>query len=281
MTEPAPAAVHGRLTRLMFGDGSRRALIKRGLAVLGIAVLLSVALVAARLAPLLLEPNRYATIASIERNADYRDATLMREAWSLPVAALYAQQIFEFQHNQSFCGPTSAADVLHSMGDPRSQDQMLANTSFTTWFGYLPGGLTLDQEADLLRRQSGRLVRVLRGLSLEQFRAEMHAVNDPGRRYIVNFHRGPIFGRGHGHFSPLLAYLPEQDLVLVGDVNSDYRPFLVAAARLWQATETIDDATGEKRGLAVLSVDLSNQSDARTDASGPDGGIAPATKERR
>lgn len=278
MTEPAKATVQVRLTSLMFGDGSRRTLIKRGLVVLCIAVLLSGAPVAARLGPLLLAPNRYAEIASIERNADYRDATLMREAWSQPVAALYARRTFEFQHNQSFCGPTSAADVLHSMGDHRSQDQMLINTSYTTWFGYLPGGLTLDQEADLLRTQSRRPVTVLRGLSLAEFRAEMRAVNDPRRRYIVNFHRGPIFGRGHGHFSPLLAFLPAHDLVLVGDVNSDYRPFLVAAARLWQATETIDDATGEKRGLAVLSVDLPDQSDALTD--GPDRGIAPATNER-
>jgi len=80
-------------------------------------------------------------------------------------------------------------------------------------------------------------------------------VNDPHLRFVVNFHRGPLFGRGHGHFSPLLGYVADRDLVLVGDVNPAYRPFLVSTERLWRATDTIDDATGKKRGLAVLTAD--------------------------
>ena len=233
----------------------RRTWFGRALAVLGVGVLLSVGWVAVKVGPLLLEPNRYANVASIERSVDYRDAALLSEAWRLPVAERYAQRPFEFQHNQSFCGPTSAADVLHSLGDRRTQDQVLARSSHPTWFGYLLGGLTLDEEASLLQTQSGRPVRILRGLTLDRFRAEMRAVNDPHRRYVVNFHRGPLFGRGHSHFSPLLGYLADRDLVLVGDVNAAYRPFLVATDRLWRAADTVDEATGRKRGLIVLSVD--------------------------
>jgi hypothetical protein len=228
--------------------------LRRIAAGLAIALALASAAIIVRIAPLLVDSHDYANVTSIERTPDYRDASLLHEAWQLPVAARYAQHPYEYQHNQSFCGPTSVADALHSAGDGRSQDQMLAGTPYRTWFGYLLGGLTLDQEADLLRRQSGKPVKVLRGLTLAQFRDEMRAVNDPQRRYIVNFHRGPLFGRGHGHFSPLLAYLPGRDLVLVGDVNAGYRPFLVAAARLWQATGTIDEATGKQRGLVELSV---------------------------
>ena len=80
----------------------------------------------------------------------------------------------------------------------------------------------------------------------------MALINNPRYRIIANFHRGPLFGRGHGHFSPLLAYLPDRDLVLVGDVNAAYRPFLVSTDRLWRAVDTVDPETGKKRGLAVL-----------------------------
>ena len=229
--------------------------VRRILLCLGAAFVLAAVVVSIRIAPLLLEPNAYAGVTSIEREATYRDPALMDQAWRLGVAARYAQIPYEYQHNQSFCGPTSVADVLHSLGDPTPQDGMLAGTPYRTWLGFLPGGLTLDEVADVLRRRTGRRVEVLRDLSLDQFRGEMRAVNDAHFRVIANFHRGPLFGRGHGHFSPLLGYLATRDLVLVGDVNAAYRPFLVSTERLWRATDTIDDATGRKRGLVVLPVD--------------------------
>jgi hypothetical protein len=217
-------------------------------------LLLLVALLAIRLAPLFLAPNEYGNVPSIEATRTYRDRALMRAAWALPVARRYRRLPYEFQHNQSFCGPTSVSDVLHSMGRASSQERVLRGFPKQTWFGYLLGGLTLDELADLLSRRTGHPVHVLRSLDLARFRAEMRIVNDPGDRVIANFHRGPLFGRGHGHFSPLLAYLPDQDLVLVGDVNPDYRPFLVSTERLWHAVDTIDPDTGRRRGLAVVSV---------------------------
>ena len=73
-------------------------------------------------------------------------------------------------------------------------------------------------------------------------------------RFVVNFHRGPMFGRGHGHFSPILAYLAGRDLVLVGDVNHDYGLYLVSASRLFDAMNTIDSVTGKKRGLLMVTL---------------------------
>jgi hypothetical protein len=86
-------------------------------------------------------------------------------------------------------------------------------------------------------------------LVLAAFRAEMAQVNDPARRYIVNFHRGPLFGKGGGHHSPVAAYLPEQDLVLVADVNRTFQPWLVSTDRLFQAVDTVDPSGKQKRGL--------------------------------
>ncbi len=132
---------------------------------------------------------------------------------------------------------------------------MLEGTSIRPFLGVLPAGLTLDQEAEVLRASSGQPVDVLRDLDLAAFRAELAHVNDPARRYIANFHRGPLFGSGHGHFSPILGYLAEADLVFVGDVNDAFQPFLVSSARLHEAMDTVDSATGLKRGL--LRVDTS------------------------
>lgn len=185
---------------------------------------------------------------SIERLPPYHDATLLRQAWALPVARRY-QSGFVYQSNPSSCGPTSIANLLRSEGTAATPAGVLAGTGIRSYFGLLPGGLTLDQEADLLRRRTGQTVTVRRGLSLADFRREVARSNDPALRIIVNFTRAPLFGRGHGHFSPVLGYLPARDLVFVGDVNGGYRPWLTPVARLYAAQDTVDPATRARRGV--------------------------------
>ncbi len=90
---------------------------------------------------------------------------------------------------------------------------------------------------------------MLRGLDLEGLRAELPGLNDPGRRYILNFHRPPIFGWGGGHHSPIAGYLADTDRALVLDVNARIGPWLVSSARLHASIATIDPATGQERGL--------------------------------
>ena len=229
-------------------------MLRRALLALG-AVLAGLLVVAAlRLGPLLLAPNDYAGVESIERRPDYRAPAAMRAARALPAARAYARAPWEFQHNQSFCGPASVANLLHSLGIPSSQEAVIDGTRYEPWFGVLAGGMTLDELADLLALRVHRPVHIVRAPGLAAFRALMASANDPDRRIIVNFHRGPLFGRGHGHFSPVLAYLADRDLVLVGDVNAAYRPFLTPADRLWRAAATIDAATGRPRGLLVVDL---------------------------
>lgn len=232
----------------------RRISVKRALlyAVLSLlAVLLLVGGVT--IGPLLFERNEYAYVQSVEKRADFRDPKLMATGWQLPVARTFDRQGFEYQDNPSFCGPTSLANVLKSLGIEKSQHQVIDGSRYEPWFGILIGGMTLDELADLLRRQVPHEVSVVRDPSLAEFRQLMKSSNDPARRYVVNFHRGPIFGRGHGHFSPILGYLEDRDLVLVGDVNADYRPFLVSSEKLWRATDTVDAETRKKRGLILLT----------------------------
>lgn len=190
---------------------------------------------------------------SIERLAAYQDPALLARAWALPVARLYGPDGFVYQRNPSICGPTSLANVLHSEGRSGDPVELLAGTGIFSIFGLLPRGLTLDQEAGLISLRLGGKVTTLRGLSLDQFRAEMAKANDPAHRLIVNFTRAPLFGRGHGHFSPVLGYLADKDLVFVGDVNRNYRPWLVPTARLYEAQAGVDPDSSQSRG--VLEVD--------------------------
>ena len=198
-------------------------------------------------------PSQPAAANSIERLSVYQDPALLKQAWNLPVARRYGPNGYTFQDNASVCGPTSIADVLTSEGKPADPKAVLAGSGVPNYLGYLPSGLTLDQEAALLHARTGRYVAILRGLSLNDFRRELRRSNDPRLRYIVNFTRDSLFGHGHGHFSPVLGYLAGRDLVFVGDVNHDYMPWLVPTARLYAAQDTIDADTHAKRGLLRVS----------------------------
>ena len=196
--------------------------------------------------------NPYAGVESIERAPHYQDADALAEAWKLPVAEAYAQDGFEYQANPSVCGPTSIANLLQSAGGAEKQAQVLKESGVFNIFGVLPGGITLDQAAVMLEKETGKRVTVLRDLDPAAFREHMRHANDPDRRYIANFHRGPLFGRGHGHFSPILGYLAAEDEVFVGDVNDDYKPWLAKSERLLEAMNTTDSASGKSRGLLLV-----------------------------
>jgi phytochelatin synthase len=222
---------------------------KRSLATAG--ALLAVSAAAVALAPPLHagDPAAGADAASIAREPTFQDPALLARALALPVAAAYVAGGLEYQRNLSFCGPATAVDVTRSLGAAADQEHALDGTGVRTVFGYVWGGLALEGEAALLRARTGRRVTVLRDLDLAAFRAELAHANDPARRYTVNFARAPLFGRGGGHHSPVGGYLPDRDLVLVLDVNRHYRPWLVSTERLLQAVDTVDRATGRKRGL--------------------------------
>jgi hypothetical protein len=220
-------------------------------AVLAVAVMIGLAVAAVAIVPPLLFSDGvdYSHVTSIERDTTYRDPALMARALALPVAATYVKGGLEYQRNGSFCGPTTAVDVDHSLGMPVDQAHILDGSDVHSTLGMVWGGVTLDQEAELLRKKTGHTVTVLRDLDLEQFRQELTHANDPTRRYTVNFTRGPLFGRGGGHHSPIGGYLADRDLVLVLDVNRKYQPWLVSSERLFRAVDTVDKSSHKKRGL--------------------------------
>lgn len=198
-----------------------------------------------------LAPQVY-DVASIREAPTYQDAALLDRAWSLPVAAAYGRADLLFQPRSSYCGPTSLANVLVSQGDAQATPAAVLDGTGYCWIGQCIPGLTLDELAELARMKLDRDVELLRDLSLDEFREHMRLSNDPDRRYVINFLRGPLFRKGGGHHSPIGGYLEDEDLVFVLDVNADYQPWLVDTERLFRAMDTIDGATEAKRGLLLI-----------------------------
>lgn len=180
-----------------------------------------------------------------------REPSLLERAFRSPVAAAYRSR-FEHQRRASLCGPASVVAVMHSLGMAGDQRTVLEGTGLRTVLGFLLRGTTLDQVADVARARIDAPVSVLRDLALATFREQMRRANDPARRYIVNFARGPLFGGLGAHHSPVGGYLPDEDLVLVLDVNRAYGPWLVTSAALHGAVDTVDCSSGKKRGLVAI-----------------------------
>jgi hypothetical protein len=123
-----------------------------------LAVLVLVAILAGLAGFYLREPP--ASADSIERIPAYRNEALLARAWVLPVARLYGPRGYLFQQNQSVCGPTRIADVMRSEGVAAAA--ILSRSDALQIFGFLPFGLTLDEEAGLLERETGKSVKELR-----------------------------------------------------------------------------------------------------------------------
>ncbi len=199
-----------------------------------------------------LAPKVY-DVVSIKTESSYQDRALLDRAWDLPVAKTYGPSDLQFQPKVSYCGPTSVANVMTSLGDDPSAtpSSVLEGTGYC-WSGQCIPGLTLDELAEIARATTTRTVTVLRDLSLEEFREHMRRSNDLERRYVINFLRGPLFREGGGHHSPIGGYLEAEDLVLVLDVNEDYQPWLVPTERLLAAMNTIDSGTDLNRGMLLI-----------------------------
>jgi hypothetical protein len=179
---------------------------------------------------------------SIRSSPEWQRPELLERAWALPVARLYAPLLS--QSLLSICGPTSVANVLRSLKVPTGKNPLR---------GLGVRAMSLDQVV----RESAEViappwrVSAVRPRSADELRVELRASNDERRRYVANFTRSVLFGRGGGHHSPLGGYLEAEDLAFVLDVNAGFGPWLVRTERLFEALNTTADwSTGQIRGLA-------------------------------
>ncbi len=186
----------------------------------------------------------------IREDAAFQDPVRLGRAWALPVARAYGERL-DWQKNGSTCGAASLANLTRSLGAGVAEADVLSRNGICRT-GICFGGVTLDELAGMALTVTGRRVTVVRDLTWEAFRAMLPELNDPTKRFVANFHRGPLFGRGGGHHSPLGGWLDADDRVLVLDVNQEYQPWLVEPRRLFEAIDTVDGSTGKKRGLLVV-----------------------------
>jgi hypothetical protein len=178
---------------------------------------------------------------------------------------------FVTQANLAYCGVASAVMVLNSLGAPApetpgygtyrfwSQDNLFAapaGRTFATAETVRRRGMTLIQLAGLLAAQ-GVSVQRWHGdqLSLAQFRGLLlRSLSDPDDRLLVNYHRPSLGQQGGGHISPLAAYDPAGDRVLILDVaRYRYPAVWVATEALWRSIRTVDPDSGASRGLVRIS----------------------------
>ena len=71
----------------------------------------------------------------------------------------------------------------------------------------------------------------------------------------LHYSRSSLGQTGSGHFSPLGAYDPDSDRLLVLDVaRFKYPPHWVTVSDLWEAMKGVDSDTGNSRGYAMVSI---------------------------
>lgn len=118
-------------------------------------------------------------------------------------------------------------------------------------------GLTMAEVA-CLARCNGAAVRTVHAEPTGQaaLRAELEAsVRAPDGPFLVAaYDRAGLGQTGTGHYSPLAAWHPERDLVLILDVaRFKYPPHWAPVGRLWEAMQGVDPASGRSRGWLSVS----------------------------
>eukprot|EP00762_Andalucia_godoyi_P006933 ANDGO_08314.mRNA.1 Glutathione gamma-glutamylcysteinyltransferase len=90
--------------------------------------------------------------------------------------------------------------------------------------------------------------------SEEQFRQDVvNSVRSPESILVVNFSRKECGQTGEGHFSPIAAYCPSKDAILVLDVaRFKHGPWWVPLPLMYRAMIAQDSATQQSRGWAVV-----------------------------
>jgi hypothetical protein len=180
-------------------------------------------------------------------------------------------QWFETQANLAYCGVASAVMVLNSLAVPAPPVPGYGTYRFWTQANAfsIPGsrgfvrpevvareGMTLAQLHGWLASRSDLVVQRFHAdqLSLVQWRALLRrSLQDPNDRLLVNYQRSALGQEGGGHISPLAAYDPGSDAVLLLDVaRYRYPAVWVSATDLWRAMRTADASAGRSRGLLLI-----------------------------
>ncbi|KMT05873.1 hypothetical protein BVRB_7g165320 isoform C [Beta vulgaris subsp. vulgaris] len=187
---------------------------------------------------------------------------------------------YQTQSEPAYCGLAALAVVLNALAiDPGREWKAAMSVSMLFCPGdYLPGPWRWFDDTMLDCCEPLEKVKVsgisfckvaclahCNGAEVEAFRTN-ESTMDNFRNYviscassedchmIVSYHRAYLKQTGSGHFSPIGGYHAGKDMVLILDVaRFKYPPHWVPLTLLWDAMNTIDEATGLYRGFILLS----------------------------
>jgi Phytochelatin synthase len=197
---------------------------------------------------------------SIKKRAEYKDARIISRIWRTDAGQHYVNAV-EYQKREGYCCRTTQRCVLKSI--PQLPPDLIPEEK--------RGPSTIEKYAEFIdecTKGATKSTVVLGTEGFDAFMSTIKRVNDPNVRVSANFLRSPIFGFNKpvflihnillglfgGHFSPIVGYLEDANLVCVFDVNHNYGPFMVTPQRLYDAVATFDVTSGKSRGLVVTEI---------------------------
>lgn len=172
------------------------------------------------------------------------------------------------QRRRAFCGPATSAAVINAAlrpSKPVTQFSLFgtAGPNAKSELSVSFSGLTLEELAALLRANGLQVQTVHAEHSgIDAFRAAAQsALSEPHTFLVVNYDRRILEQSGAGHISPVGAYHPATDRLLVMDVATYKYPYTwVPVQKLWNAMNTVDRDAGRSRGyLLVKASDVTSR----------------------
>ena len=165
---------------------------------------------------------------------------------------------FEHQSLASFCGVASSVTVLNAMGRDVSQQSFFTDdaAAVRSRLQVTFAGMSLPELAGLLQAHGARAsARHADETTVDAFRTSIDTNLDrEGDFILVNYQREALGQPTVGHISPLAAYDRDTDKVLILDTaGHKYPPTWVPVELLFDATDTIDAATGKTRGFVEVA----------------------------
>ncbi|RHY87295.1 hypothetical protein DYB35_002710 [Aphanomyces astaci] len=231
----------------------RRAILITVMTILGYPILLVLTILKHDFIVSIFSPAAH---ESIKKHPKYKDASLWGRVWSAPVGQLYLQGGLEYQLQEGYCMPTTLRNVLKSIKSVDAKDIPEAKRGPSVPEKYAAKIDAIGHTVSTVVFGSDGYIAFVEALKL---------ANDPNYRVALNFLRSPVFGINRpsfaphnllmalagGHFSNIVGYLEDEDLVAVFDVNHTYGPYLVESRRLFDAVNAHDFQSGKTRGLIV------------------------------
>jgi hypothetical protein len=208
-------------------------------------------------------PDKLVALADASGQDRLLDTDYKQSFWSLIGS-------FETQKNQAYCAVASSVTVLNAMGISRPKTERYPDFPYFTQEEFFrqidpkiaepstvaKEGMTLQQVADALAAFPIKVERnYASDLKLEEFRKIIRdTTGTKGRFALVNFDRKVVGEVGGGHWSPIAAYHPKTDSVLVLDVaRYKYPPLWIPTELLHRAAQSVDTTSNRSRGLVLLT----------------------------